>query len=170
MFENFSNKLIFQALIILDEEEQSIYLKLRKLFFCISLICFIQNITNGAHLIHIWNWKILQLQQHQFKTIHFAVKFKNVEIFKHNMLRLSTSQNCRFNKKKICVFRTIIKMCIHHASNTHMIFSRTCWTFSEKRKFRTHASNKSLIYKTNQQLKLNLLYFVCKKSAAYRHP
>lgn len=86
------------------KKNKSVYLKLRKLFFCISLICFIQNITKGAHLIHIWNWKILQLQQHQFKTIHFAVKFKNVEIFKHNMLRLSTPQNCRFNKKKYVCF------------------------------------------------------------------
>lgn len=139
-------------------------------FFCFTSIYFIQNITKSA------NWSIFGIGKYcsfnniNLKTMHFAVKFKNVEIFKHNMLRLSTPQNCRFNKEKICVFRTIIKMCIHHASHTHMIFSRTCWTFSEKRKSRTHVSNKSLIYKTNQQLKLNLLFFVCKKCAAYRHP
>lgn len=36
MFENFSNKLIFQALIILDEEEQKCILEITKTIFFVS--------------------------------------------------------------------------------------------------------------------------------------
>lgn len=104
MFENFSNKLIFQALIILDEEEQKCILEITKTIFLFHLNLFHSEYYQKRKLIHIWNWKILQIQNHQFKTMHFAVKFKNVEIFKHNMLRLSTPKNCRFNKKKYVCF------------------------------------------------------------------